>query len=255
VTHRRAPLQAHALCPRRCHSRGPPAEIGAGILSESSGGWLTMRAEPQGRPAQRRHVRSEGPRLVCAPAVPARGGDSGLWLRGARPRCDFCPGARRKPRSDPRKEQATMTRNRPFLINRSQSGPIHHPPVCHPLPRCAGYRTAPAPPLSRWDEEGLGHFSRLRGSPPGDPTRRRLFPLWSLNGSVFIPGPEVRVVPVPLLKFVLVQDHWCSLVRKWHKSCRHFLRGHAAIVYFIRDVERQRNVVARRCRCNSDSVE
>jgi hypothetical protein len=77
----------------------------------------------------------------------------------------------------------------------------------------------------------------------------------SLEGPVFIPGPEVRVVPGPSAQICSRTDHCCSLVRKWHKSCPPFSVGDAAISYFLRDIARQRNVVARRCRCNSDRVE
>jgi hypothetical protein len=124
-----------------------------------------------------------------------------------------------------------------------------------------GSRSATRACSTKSDSSGCrtrGISAGLRGKCPRRPHTKKTshFGLpGSLNGSVFIPGPEVRVVPAPSAQICSRTDHCCSLVRKWHKSCRHVLRGHAAIAYFLRDVARQRNVVARRCGCNSDSVE
>ena len=104
----------------------------------------------------------------------------------------------------------------------------------------------------------LGAFQQACGAnPPGDSHTKETSDFGlpkSLNGSAFIPGPEVRVVPVPLCSDLFSHRPLLFLVRKWHKSCRPFSGGHAAIS-LLRECRSQRNVVARRWRCNSDRVE
>ena len=124
-----------------------------------------------------------------------------------------------------------------------------------------GSRSATRPcctgPTPRAVELHLGGISAgLRGKSPRRSPHEGDFRLWSSKISQWVglhPWARSSRCSSPLCSNLFSYRPLLFPVRKWHKSCRQFLRAMQRL--FLRDVARQRNVVARRCRCNSDRVE